>query len=80
MKLTYRGIAYTLRSATVNLHSAQASAQASAQTLVGKYRGIPCSIQRPTLATPSHTLNLKYRGAYYHPDSVYPNQSGLAAI
>ncbi|NJO79972.1 MAG: DUF4278 domain-containing protein [Cyanobacteria bacterium RM1_2_2] len=76
MKLTYRGIAYTLRSATVNLHSAQTSAQ----TLVGKYRGIPCSIQRPTLATPSHTLNLKYRGAYYHPDSVYPNQSGLAAI
>lgn len=71
MKLTYRGVAYCLPSAHVHFNSAK--------TFVGKYRGVPCSIQYST-AAPKHAFNLKYRGAYYDPGSVYPTSSGLAAI
>jgi hypothetical protein len=70
MKLTYRGVAYTLPSATVHLNSSQ--------TLVGKYRGATCLIEQFTLPSAGR-INLKYRGAYYYPGSVYPTNPGLAA-
>lgn len=71
MKLTYRGAAYSPASTNVHLNSAK--------TFVGKYRGVPCSIQYST-SVPKHAFNLKCRGAYYDPGSVYPTSSGLAAI
>lgn len=74
MQLTYRGIAYSLSSVTVSLDP-------SVKPIVGKYRGVPCSIQQFKPATmPRRTFNLKYRGAYYYPNSNYPIQSGFAAI
>jgi hypothetical protein len=72
MQLTYRGIVYTHSSTPV-------ARSTSAQSLLGKYRGVPCLIQYPKPAI-RHKFNLKYRGAYYYPDCIYPSQSGLAPI
>jgi hypothetical protein len=79
MKLTYRGIAYMLPSNTISSHAIYGGIPA--KTGVAKYRGAAyLTQQHATFAMPRHTFNLKYRGAYYYPESVYPTDPGLAAI
>lgn len=74
MQLTYRGVAYS--------PPATAHFNFSAKTVVGKYRGVTCSIRQDSSVNQLGRINLRYRGAYayYYPDSVYPTNPGLAAI
>lgn len=65
MKLTYRGINYTSPSLTVLPELAAVT--------VGTYRGTASIIQHYKMPLPpQHTVNLKYRGAHYHPTAQTP--------
>jgi hypothetical protein len=66
MKLTYRGIAYNSPTLAV--------VPEVASMIPGIYRGAALTIPRYRVSSPRNTVNLKYRGAYYHPVTYGPDE------
>jgi hypothetical protein len=78
MNLTYRGISYTVSPSTLSSPTLRPGTPLS--VIFGNYRGARFTVKPNPLPVSQSLMNLRYRGAWYHPVSDCSLQIGIAPV